>query len=256
MCTVHSQFVFPKNGLTPSQIAFISSRESLGAYGYGPGSEPLPYDETVRTSLDLSSPSSSPTNNPNNLSPTGIPTRGRRSSSVTSVRSPLGPGGSSSPSSPTVPPPVPAQPFLPPDSPPPEYPPSTSFPFAPSIPTPPPLSPIRTANLFPPASSSMTRTPSSSSATSSSSRRGARNSTGGPPQLPAIEFLSATPTSSAAPSPVLPHQSSGFSHASRGNQVSTISEGNFVEQNLSDDSEDYEDNGQSFSTAQGGSRFL
>ncbi|BGP40871.1 hypothetical protein JCM10449v2_004836 [Rhodotorula kratochvilovae] len=34
---VHSSFVFPKTGPTPQQVAFLSSRESLGAYGYGPG---------------------------------------------------------------------------------------------------------------------------------------------------------------------------------------------------------------------------
>ncbi|GAA6057569.1 hypothetical protein JCM3770_000262 [Rhodotorula araucariae] len=34
---VHSSFVFPKSGPTPQQVAFLSSRESLGAYGYGPG---------------------------------------------------------------------------------------------------------------------------------------------------------------------------------------------------------------------------
>ncbi|GAA5890560.1 hypothetical protein JCM8208_004915 [Rhodotorula glutinis] len=34
---VHSSFVYPKGGPTPQQVAFLSSRESLGAYGYGPG---------------------------------------------------------------------------------------------------------------------------------------------------------------------------------------------------------------------------
>ncbi|GAA6005644.1 uncharacterized protein JCM10292_006724 [Rhodotorula paludigena] len=37
---VHSSFVFPKSGPTPQQVAFLSSRESLGAYGYGPGVAP------------------------------------------------------------------------------------------------------------------------------------------------------------------------------------------------------------------------
>lgn len=38
--TVHSSFVFPRSGPTPQQVAFISSRESLGAYGYGTGVAP------------------------------------------------------------------------------------------------------------------------------------------------------------------------------------------------------------------------
>lgn len=46
---VRSDFVFPKSGLTPLQIAFISSKESLGAYGYGPGESPpsFPFDLTT-----------------------------------------------------------------------------------------------------------------------------------------------------------------------------------------------------------------
>ncbi|SCZ90463.1 BZ3500_MvSof-1268-A1-R1_Chr9g10842 [Microbotryum saponariae] len=39
---VSSSFVFPKSGPTASQIAFISSREALGAYGYGRGAESAP----------------------------------------------------------------------------------------------------------------------------------------------------------------------------------------------------------------------
>ncbi|EMS24246.1 uncharacterized protein RHTO_06250 [Rhodotorula toruloides NP11] len=37
---VHSSFIFPRSGPTPQQVAFISSRESLGAYGYGNGVAP------------------------------------------------------------------------------------------------------------------------------------------------------------------------------------------------------------------------
>ncbi|BGP25378.1 hypothetical protein JCM10295v2_004302 [Rhodotorula toruloides] len=37
---VHSSFIFPRSGPTPQQVAFISSRESLGAYGYGTGVAP------------------------------------------------------------------------------------------------------------------------------------------------------------------------------------------------------------------------
>lgn len=39
---VHSSFVFPKTGPTPEQVAFISSREAIGAYGYGAGASPPP----------------------------------------------------------------------------------------------------------------------------------------------------------------------------------------------------------------------
>lgn len=42
MLSVHSSFIFPKTGPTPQQVAFLSSRESLGAYGYGPGVAPPP----------------------------------------------------------------------------------------------------------------------------------------------------------------------------------------------------------------------
>lgn len=75
---VSSAFVFPKAGLTPEQVSFISSRESLGAYGYGAGAElPPPFvDETLPA-------------------PTFV-TRGRRSSSVTSM-SPLRRYSSSNP---------------------------------------------------------------------------------------------------------------------------------------------------------------
>lgn len=43
---VSSSFIFPRAGISPSQIAFISSRESLGAFGYGPGESPpaFPFD--------------------------------------------------------------------------------------------------------------------------------------------------------------------------------------------------------------------
>ncbi|GAA5884625.1 hypothetical protein JCM3774_002028 [Rhodotorula dairenensis] len=39
---VHSSFVFPKTGPTPEQVAFISSRQAIGAYGYGAGASPPP----------------------------------------------------------------------------------------------------------------------------------------------------------------------------------------------------------------------
>jgi hypothetical protein len=56
---VHSSFIYPRAGPTPQQVAFISSRESLGAYGYGAGvgsdyaSPPTFLAATSSTSLAL-----------------------------------------------------------------------------------------------------------------------------------------------------------------------------------------------------------
>ncbi|GAA5977920.1 hypothetical protein JCM11641_004331 [Rhodosporidiobolus odoratus] len=40
---VHSSFIYPRSGPTPQQVAFISSREALGAYGYGSGVAEPPF---------------------------------------------------------------------------------------------------------------------------------------------------------------------------------------------------------------------
>jgi len=63
--SVHSSFVFPKNGPTPEQVKFIASRENLGAYGYFGESpkEPPPFE------TNSSSSPGSPSTPPLSLSP-------------------------------------------------------------------------------------------------------------------------------------------------------------------------------------------
>ncbi|KAM0748567.1 hypothetical protein T439DRAFT_316439 [Meredithblackwellia eburnea MCA 4105] len=57
---VTSSFVPPKAGLSPQQMSFISSRESLGAFGFGPGAEPPGFDDgegaTMRRDRSRSEP--------------------------------------------------------------------------------------------------------------------------------------------------------------------------------------------------------
>ncbi|GAA5854148.1 hypothetical protein JCM8547_008244 [Rhodosporidiobolus lusitaniae] len=87
---VHSSFVFPRSGPTPQQVAFISSRESLGAYGYGAGvarespfSSPPTFDAAIsQTSLALS-----PDSPPQRPASAVIQGRGRSASSASRMSS-------------------------------------------------------------------------------------------------------------------------------------------------------------------------
>lgn len=218
--TVSSSFIFPKSGPTASQIAFISSRESLGAYGYGDGVAQIPgYEEG-------SSPASEPA--PITSSSMAVPVVGGRfrASSVSSQLS-----IASSPLARTVSAPEPASPTtddsegvhhlpLPTDPPIPSYdelhPPSpTESPSPPSPPSPPP---IMTLTLPPPLSfpiptdnspsstpiNSAFATPRSHSPSPGNGSVAHTPKTGNPPILPALVFYNATPTASAAPSPIVP----------------------------------------------------
>jgi len=94
--------VFPKNGPTKEQISFISSRENLGAYGYGQGAVQPPLFD--RQNSDESDDSDLAPPEPGFLStPVPAQTRGRRSSSVSTQPSPLARAvAPSTPSSPTL----------------------------------------------------------------------------------------------------------------------------------------------------------
>ncbi|ORY87492.1 hypothetical protein BCR35DRAFT_317739 [Leucosporidium creatinivorum] len=218
---VSSSFVFPKSGPTASQIAFISSRESLGAYGYGDGVAQIPgYEEG-------SSPTSEPAPITSSSSMTVPVVGGRfRASSVSSQLS-IG----SSPLARTVSAPEPASPVvddsegshrlpLPTDPPIPSYdelhpsPPAES-PLPTSAPSPPPT---MTLTLPPPLSISIPTDDSPSSTPLNSAFATPRShspspgnasvahtpKTGNPPTLPALVFYNATPTASTAPSPIIP----------------------------------------------------
>ncbi|GAA5938327.1 hypothetical protein JCM1841_006082 [Sporobolomyces salmonicolor] len=243
---VHSSFVFPRSGPTPQQIAFISSRESLGAYGYGSGVAEPPAEPPA---FSLSS-----------LSPTpdrpAVQGRGRSASSVSQASrmssSPLARPETPSPppSIRTSTPPRPASrqaeepsveellPTLPPsfdgDSMLPSSPPSSLAPATSSPPQLPALSlSLSTPGSNPPAHGF----PFSRSVTSPSPKR---IGTSSPP--PAIVTLPATPVASTAPSPLfplamadeqakipaaLPAQAT-TARARRSLNISTISEASFM----------------------------
>ncbi|GAA5913056.1 hypothetical protein JCM5296_001666 [Sporobolomyces johnsonii] len=240
---VHSSFVFPRSGPTPQQIAFISSRESLGAYGYGSGVAEPPAEPPAFMSSPLSPSPDRP----------ALQGRGRSASSVSQASrmssSPL--ARPETPSPPpsirtSTPPPRPASrqaeepsveellPTLPPsfdgDSMPPSSSPSPLTPTTSSPPQLPPLSlSLSTPVSYPPLPDSP---PSRSLSPLSPKRVGTSSSP------PAIVTLPATPVASAAPSPLFPlvmaDEQEKFSAAlpaqatRRSANISTISEASFM----------------------------
>ncbi|GAA6002906.1 hypothetical protein JCM10207_001890 [Rhodosporidiobolus poonsookiae] len=226
---VHSSFVFPRSGPTPQQVAFISSRDSLGAFGYGAGVASPPFSspptfEAATSSTDLSAPalerpqgrgrsassasriSSSPLARVDTLTPPPSPTRARAPALVMPTPPPMQPQEEDEPKETWH---GPAQPLSPPSLP----------PLAPSTAAEPAPAPAGTA--APPtlpslnlSLSSLPRLPSFSTPSASPIESGL--STAVPPTArptisatpasppPAIVTLAPTPTASAAPSPLLP----------------------------------------------------
>ncbi|KAI5477597.1 hypothetical protein MNV49_006083 [Pseudohyphozyma bogoriensis] len=206
---VSSNFQFPKAGLTPSQIAFISSRESLGAFGYGPGVEPPSWE---RSSSDLLASSISSAPEPSTSTSLATPAilgRARGASTSSISGSPL-----SRP--PTTLPTTEADLEV-------EAEPSaverTCISTHPPPSGPPPLS-VDTTNL--PTSSSILaadesfspREPVPSSPAPTYHSAAPTPVVRQTPHLPAIALLSATPTHSSHPSPVVDEGEARFSHNS------------------------------------------
>ncbi|GAA5836596.1 hypothetical protein JCM11251_002672 [Rhodosporidiobolus azoricus] len=115
---VHSSFIFPRSGPTAAQVAFISSRESLGAYGYGAGvAQEAPFAhpptfEAATSTLSLALPTGAvgSSEGGSGSRPGAVPVQGRGRSASSASRmsdlrsSPLARVETSTPSPPPSPP--------------------------------------------------------------------------------------------------------------------------------------------------------
>ncbi|GAA6032564.1 hypothetical protein JCM8097_004818 [Rhodosporidiobolus ruineniae] len=221
---VHSSFIFPRSGPTPQQVAFISSRESLGAYGYGAGvardagfHEPPTFDAaTSQADLTLGLGGGL---SPPRPSVEVVRGRGRSGSSASRMSSsPLARVETLTPptSRPSTPPPAPVsppvaaavaaapQPRTEEDE---EKSPSATT----STRSPPALSLNLNLSALPslptfstPSPSTLSPSPSTPSGLAQSFALHRRSSTTASSPPPAIITLAPTPTASAAPSPLLP----------------------------------------------------
>ncbi|BGP16959.1 hypothetical protein JCM10213_007405 [Rhodosporidiobolus nylandii] len=238
---VHSSFVFPRSGPTPQQVAFISSRDSIGAYGYGAGVAEPPFASpptfhAATSSVSLALPGAVP-----ERPSAGVQGRGRSASSAsrTSATSPLArvetltpppsPLRRAAPLSMPVPDysadAPPAEPEEPKTPPLPSFSPQAARRPPPASPSPAPSPPVAfildsggaptvanpSPSTAPTLSLNLSHIPSlprfSGSATPSPATPSAllarRPSAAGSPP-PQIVTLAPTPTGSAAPSPLLP----------------------------------------------------
>ncbi|GAA5963983.1 hypothetical protein JCM21900_005856 [Sporobolomyces salmonicolor] len=243
---VHSSFVFPRSGPTPQQIAFISSRESLGAYGYGSGVAEPPAEPPAFSLSSLSPTPDRPAVQGRGRSASSVSQASRMSSSPLARPETPSPPPSVRTSTPPRPPSRQAEepsveellPTLPPssdgDSMLPSSPPS---PLAPATSSPPQLSALSLSLSTPGSNPPAHDFPSSRSVPSPSPKR-----IGTSPPPPAIVTLPATPVASAAPSPLfplamadeqakipaaLPAQATA-ARARRSLNISTISEASFM----------------------------